>query len=117
MRKMELPLALVVLLLGLFIAWCYLTTVNNVGALDARLPSEEQLNGMSPDQLGTIKPRLSSDCLRVADLAKRKDLDPEGSACPKAAHRGGKKASIPLKNGDCLGLRPRRWLIRLPFRL
>jgi hypothetical protein len=70
MRKMGLPLALVVLLLGLFIAWCYLTTVNNVGALDARLPSEEQLNGMSPDRLGTIKPRLSSDCERVADLAK-----------------------------------------------
>jgi hypothetical protein len=70
MRKMGLPLALVVLLLGLFIAWCYLTTVNNVGALDARLPSDEQLNGMSPDQLGAIKPRLSGDCERVAGLAK-----------------------------------------------
>jgi hypothetical protein len=70
MKKLGLPLALVVLLVGLFIAWSYLTTVNNVGALDARLPSEEKLNGMSPDQLAAIKRRLSSDCERVAGLAK-----------------------------------------------
>jgi hypothetical protein len=68
MKKVGLPLALVVLLVGLFIAWSYLTTVNNVGALDAQLPSEEKLNGMSPDQLAAIKSRLLSDCERVAGL-------------------------------------------------
>jgi hypothetical protein len=70
MKRIGLPLALVVLLVGLFIAWSYLTTVNNVGALDARLPSEEQLNGMSSNQLAAIKTSLSSDCERVAGLAK-----------------------------------------------
>jgi hypothetical protein len=70
MKKLGLPVALVVLLVGLFIAWTYLTTVNNVGALDRRLPSEEQLNDMAPNQLAAIKPRLSSDCERVAGLAK-----------------------------------------------
>ena len=70
MGKIGLPLALVVLLGGLFIAWSYLTTVNNVGALDARLPSEEQLNAMSPDQLAAIKSKLLSNCGRVAGLAQ-----------------------------------------------
>ena len=70
MKRISLPLALVVLLVGLFIAWSYLTTVNNVAALDARLPSEQQLNAMSPDQLAAIKPKLSSNCDRVAGLVK-----------------------------------------------
>jgi hypothetical protein len=70
MKKIGLPLALVVLLAGLFVAWSYLTTQNNVGAIDARLPSEERLNAMSPDELAAIKSNLSSDCSRVASLAK-----------------------------------------------
>ena len=55
MKKIGLPLAIVVLLAGLFIAWSYLTTENNVGAIEGRLPSEEQLNAMSPDALAAIK--------------------------------------------------------------
>ncbi len=70
MKKIGLPLALLVLLAGLFIAWSYLTTQNNVGAIEARLPSEEQLNAMPPDQLAAIKPNLSSDCSMVETLAK-----------------------------------------------
>lgn len=70
MRKIGLPLAVVVLLVGLFIAWCYLTTQNNIGAIDAWLPSEDQLNAMSPDDLAAIKPKLLSDCTNVAGLAK-----------------------------------------------
>jgi hypothetical protein len=70
MKKIGLPLALVVLLAGLFIAWIYLTTLNNVGAIAGRLPSEEQLNAMSPDQLAGIKARLTMDCERVFALAK-----------------------------------------------
>ncbi len=70
MKKLGLPLALVVLLAGLFIAWCYLTTVNNVGAIEARLPSEEQLNAMSPDGLAAVKAKLTRDCGRVSGLAK-----------------------------------------------
>ena len=70
MRKIGLPLAVVVLLVGLFIAWSYLTTENNVGAIEARLPSEEQLNAMSPEELAALKSKLASTCDRVAGLAK-----------------------------------------------
>jgi hypothetical protein len=69
MKKIGLPLAIVVLLAGLFIAWSYLTTENNVGALEARLPSEDQLNAMSPDELGATKPKLTSACAKVAGMA------------------------------------------------
>ncbi len=70
MTKIGLPLAVVALLIGLFFAWSYLTTVNNVGAIEARLPFEDQLNAMSPDELAAIKAKLSSDCERVLGLAK-----------------------------------------------
>ncbi|HZP08951.1 hypothetical protein [Methyloceanibacter sp.] len=70
MTKIGLPLAIVVLLAGLFIAWSYLTTLNNVAAIAGRLPSEEQLNAMSPDELAAIKTKLTSDCERVSGLAK-----------------------------------------------
>ena len=69
MKKIGLPLAVVVLLAGLFIAWSYLTTENNVGAIEARLPSEEQLNAMSPNALAAIKSELTSDCTKVAGMA------------------------------------------------
>src|SRR5215471_17702591 len=70
MKKIGVPLAVVVLLAGLFIAWSYLTTENNVGAIEARLPTEEQLNAMATDELGAIKPKLLSACERLAGLAK-----------------------------------------------
>ena len=70
MRKIGLPLAVVVLIVGLFIAWSYLTTLNNVGAIGSRLPSEEQLNAMTPEELAAIKAKLAGDCDRVSGLAK-----------------------------------------------
>ena len=70
MKRIGLPLAIVVLLAVLFVAWSYLTTENNIGAIEARLPSEEQLNAMSPDDLAAIKFKLTSSCSRVAGMTK-----------------------------------------------
>ena len=44
---------------GLVLAWSYLTTEIS-RAIEARLPSEEQLNAMSPDELAGIKSKLTT---------------------------------------------------------
>ncbi|MGE5261066.1 MAG: hypothetical protein ACM3MH_09355 [Actinomycetota bacterium] len=68
MKRAGIVLALLIILLGAWVDWTYHSIRTEVSEIGVGLPSEEQLNGMQPDQLAGIKANLTASCDRVAAL-------------------------------------------------
>ena len=70
MRKwgLAVALALVIIAVGAWFDWTYHAIQTEVAEIGQRLPSEEELNGMTPDELSGIKLNLAMGCGRVAEL-------------------------------------------------
>ncbi len=68
MKRAGILLALLIIAVGAWIDWTYHAIRTEISEIGVGLPSEEQLNAMSPDQLAGIKSNLATGCGRVAEL-------------------------------------------------
>jgi len=68
MKRAGIILALLIIAVGAWVDWTYHSIRTEISEIGAGLPSEEQLNAMSPDQLAGIKSNLATSCGRVAEF-------------------------------------------------
>ncbi|MFZ2018948.1 MAG: hypothetical protein WAU90_09775 [Methyloceanibacter sp.] len=68
MKRAGIVLALLIIAIGAWADWTYHGIRTEISEIGAGLPSEEQLNAMSPDELAGIKSNLVSSCGRVGEL-------------------------------------------------
>ena len=68
MKRAGIVLALLIIAIGAWADWTYHGIRTEISEIGAGLPSEEQLNAMSPDELAGIKSNLTSSCGRVGEL-------------------------------------------------
>ena len=68
MRKFTLLLVLGIAAFSAWVYWSYRSIPGEIAKISARLPSEEELNRMSPDELNGIKLNLTMGCGRTAEL-------------------------------------------------
>jgi hypothetical protein len=68
MKRAGIVLALLIIAIGAWADWTYHAIRTEISEIGVGLPSEEQLNAMSPDELVGIKSNLASSCDRVGEL-------------------------------------------------
>lgn len=68
MKRAGIVLAFLIIAIGAWADWTYHGIRTEISEIGAGLPSEEQLNAMSPDELAGIKSNLVSSCGRVGEL-------------------------------------------------
>jgi hypothetical protein len=68
MKRAGIVLALLIIAIGAWADWTYHAIRTEISEIGAGLPSEEQLNAMSPDELASIKSNLTTSCSRVEEL-------------------------------------------------
>jgi hypothetical protein len=68
MKRAGIVLALLIIAIGAWIDWTYHSIRTEISEISAGLPSEEQLNAMSPDQLAGIRSNLVTGCGRADEL-------------------------------------------------
>ncbi len=68
MKRAGIVLALLIIAAGAWVDWTYHSIRTEISEIGVRLPSEEQLNAMSPDELSNIKLDLANGCGRVGAL-------------------------------------------------
>lgn len=68
MKRAGIVLALLIIAVGAWVDWTYHSIRTEISEIGAGLPSEEQLNAMSPNQLAGIKSNLATSCGRADEL-------------------------------------------------
>jgi hypothetical protein len=68
MKRVGVVLALLIIAVGAWVDWTYHSIRTEISEMGSALPSEEQLNAMSPDDLARIKLDLANGCDRVGEL-------------------------------------------------
>jgi len=68
MKRAGIFLALLIIAVGAWVDWTYHAIRTEISEIGAGLPSEEQLNSMSPDKFAGIKSNLTTSCDRVEEL-------------------------------------------------
>jgi hypothetical protein len=83
MKRAGIVLALLIIAIGAWADWTYHAIRTEISEIGVGLPSEEQLNAMSPDELAGIKSNLASSCGRVGELSQPHRTVPP-RLCPTA---------------------------------